>query len=436
MKLTRPDNKTIISKSPLLISILAATVIFIISIFIIEQRRNIKVAKLRLELSSEMRRINKKINDVLDDMYTGLAATTRIIDNSGSVLNFDNAARDILNSNKHLNNVSLIPGGIIKYTYPEGNKNALNSNILYDGSGEEAAAALAAYTSKKIKIAGPIRNFLKIETIAARLPIFLSGKFWGFSSAVVRLDVLMRASGIDNSKGSKYKYSLSYISYLNNKEVFFVGGKSLHNNITVEEYMSHINWKLYVCSAQTDYTLFLIPSLFSLIASLIIGYFIKRWIERILMLQSLVLQKDQQIADTEKEFKAIFENAPIGFAIIDVSTKSLSNTNRKFRKIFGLDERNVRNTMQGTTQDVFPDIFDKIPKVSHEDNIQISSVYKHVSPYGDEIWTNYKLFALPATSEENNKYVVIAEDVTEKLAAERKIKESEKNTNIYLTNHR
>ncbi|WP_394803762.1 PAS domain S-box protein [Niabella hibiscisoli] len=65
---------------------------------------------------------------------------------------------------------------------------------------------------------------------------------------------------------------------------------------------------------------------------------------------------------------------------------------------------------------------------------QLSGDYKHTTKQGDEIWTHYKLFALPTPSDQNLKYVVIAEDITEKLAAERRLKYSEKNTGTYLTN--
>ncbi|ULT42841.1 hypothetical protein KRR40_04620 [Niabella defluvii] len=92
-------------------------------------------------------------------MYSGLAAITRIIDDSGRVHNFEIVAAEVLANNNRLQSLSLIPDGTIKYTYPASNSIALNKSILYTGSKEEAAGALAAYRSKKNSDRGAFYQF-------------------------------------------------------------------------------------------------------------------------------------------------------------------------------------------------------------------------------------------------------------------------------------
>ncbi|MCH5721038.1 hypothetical protein [Niabella hibiscisoli] len=180
MRALSSNNQNILRNPPLLISTLVAIVVFIISILIIEQRSNIKITQARFELATEMKRVNSRLNDFFSDMYSGLAAITRIIDEKGQVHRFDTVAKEVLTNNNKLASISLIPGGTITYTYPTSNSIAIGKSILHTGSKEEAAGALAAYKSKKIVIAGPFTNFAGTECIAARLPIFIGEEFWGF----------------------------------------------------------------------------------------------------------------------------------------------------------------------------------------------------------------------------------------------------------------
>lgn len=422
------NNQNILKNPPLLVSVLAAIVVFIIALLIIEQRRNIKITQARFELATEMKRVNVMFNDFFSDMYSGLAAITRIIDDKGQVHHFDTVAKEVLANNSRLTSISLIPGGTIKYTYPATNNIALGKSILYTGSKEEAAGALAAYNSKKIVIAGPFTNFSKIESIAARLPVVIADKFWGFSSALVSLEDLLKASNIKNSDSSKYRYSLSYLSYINGKEFFFFGNKPAGGPTTLEEQMSHINWKFYITVQQSSFNLFWFPSILSLLGSVVIGFILKRTLDKTFKLQTLVFQKDRQIAEAQKEFKAIFDNAPIGFALINQDTRKFSSTNETFRRIFGL-ERGIfpeGSAPVAGTEEIFSDMLAKINEINDGNASRLSGDYKHVTKQGDEIWTHYKLFALPAPADQNRNYVVIAEDITEKLAAERKLKHSEK----------
>ncbi len=422
------NNQNILKNPPLLISVLAAIVVFIIALLIIEQRRNIKITQTRFELATEMKRVNVVFNDFFSDMYSGLAAITRIIDDKGQVHDFDTVAKEVLANNRRLTSISLIPGGTIKYTYPATNNTALGKSILYAGSKEEAAGALAAFKSKKIVIAGPFTNFSKMESIAARLPVIIGDKFWGFSSALVSLEDLLKASHINNQDRSKYRYSLSYLSYINGKEFFFLGSKPSAGPTTLEEPMSQINWKFYITAQQSSFSLFWLPSILSLLGSVVIGFVLKKTLDKTFRLQTLVFQKDRQIAEAQKEFKAIFDNAPIGFAVINQETRKFSSSNETFRRIFGL-ERGIFPEGNGPvagSEEIFSDMLAKINEIRDGNASRLSGDYKHITKQGDEIWTHYKLFALPAPADQNRNYVVIAEDITEKLAAERKLKHSEK----------
>lgn len=421
------DNENILSNSPLLISILAAVVIFVTSILILEQRRNIITTHARLELSAEMKRVNEELNLFFDDMYSGLAGIARVIDNNGEVHHFEEAAKEVLKNNPRLNNISLIPGGVIKYTYPETNDAALNRSILHTQNKEEVASALAAYHSKKIKIAGPFKNFSNVECIAARLPIFINGKFWGFSSAVIKLENLLKATGISDTSQLKYQYSLSYISHLNQKEIFFLGRRPDKRKTAVDEDVPYINWRFYVYTKKSGLRVILLPAVLSLLGSIIAAIIIGKRLERTLRLKNLISQKEKQIADTEKEFKAIFDNAPIGFAIIDGDTQILSSANKRFISFFGLEEPSSETLQAGASvqnmlDTIMPSRFNRFNKHTQP----LSGKYKHIDKEGKTLWIYYNLFALPSTAEGKEKYVVIAEDITEKLIAEQKLKESER----------
>ena len=424
MKAAAPGHSNILSKSPLLIGILAAVAIFITSILIIEQRRNIIITHSRLELSAEMKRVNDQFNLFFDDMYSGLAAITRVIDHNGEVHHFEEAAKEALKNNPRLNNISLIPGGIIKYTYPEDSEPALNKSILDARIGEEVAGALAAYHSKKIKIAGPFKNFSNVECVAARMPVFINGKFWGFSSAVIKLEDLLKATGITDSVKSRYKYSLSYISHVNNKETFFIGNSPGKKKIALDEDVPYIGWRFYIYAEKLGASVFLLPAILSLLGSVITGIIIKKRLERTLRLKNLISQKDRQIADAEKDFKAIFDNAPIGFALVN-NDGVLSSANDRFISFFDL-EAFSRETPQDPVKNMLNAITHHAWGSSDDHTQPISGRYKHINKVGKELWINYKLFALPSTAERKEKYVVIAEDVTERLIAEQKLKESEK----------
>lgn len=159
----------------------------------------------RLILEQAQKRIQQTLNQGLSTAQSLLF----LIDEQGNVSpHFDSAAADIKKYNEYVDVLEIVPDGIIKHVYPlEGNEAVIGYDILGDSLRNKEA--FKAIGRNKIYYAGPINLRQGGYGVVGRIPVLRKGKFWGFTSVVIKLETLKKAIGIKPDGAQDYYFQLS-----------------------------------------------------------------------------------------------------------------------------------------------------------------------------------------------------------------------------------
>lgn len=143
-------------------------------------------------------------------------SATRILaqgvrENNGLINNFEDYAEAVLKSVGGISNLQLAPDGIIRFIHPlKGNENALGHNILQDD--RRRKEALLAVKEHRLTLAGPFELIQGGVAVIGRNPVYLptpqGEQFWGFASALIFLEDLLKATELNSLEGRGYSYQL------------------------------------------------------------------------------------------------------------------------------------------------------------------------------------------------------------------------------------
>lgn len=131
----------------------------------------------------------------------------------GSINNFDDVAREILEMHPTLRNVSLAPGGVVSQIAPlETNRAAIGHDLLNDPARSEEA--VLARDSGRLTVAGPFSLVQGGEGVAVRQPVFLPEgdagprRFWGFIIVTFRFPDMLSEANLKALTDLGYAYEL------------------------------------------------------------------------------------------------------------------------------------------------------------------------------------------------------------------------------------
>jgi diguanylate cyclase (GGDEF)-like protein len=136
---------------------------------------------------------------------------------------FEGYANTLINSIDGIENLQLAPSGIVEKIFPlEGNEAAIGLNILSNTQHKEEA--LSAITNHKFIMVGPVDLVQGGVAIIGRAPVYLyrgtqREVFWGFTSALIYLDNLIKSTQLKQLQEDGYSYSLSRINANTGQEV-------------------------------------------------------------------------------------------------------------------------------------------------------------------------------------------------------------------------
>ena len=180
--------------------------------FIVVQQYQLVMEDEQQEMSNILKIVNQNLEQSLKNCYTTTLTLALTINDKGIPENFDDVGKKLLETNNIISTVQLVPQGIIKYIYPlKNNEAALNLNILTAPNLKEEA--IKSMILKKMYFAGPMNLKQGGIGIVGRFPIFINNKFWGFSAVIIKLDDLLKYSGIttvDNSSSVNLLRKLNF----------------------------------------------------------------------------------------------------------------------------------------------------------------------------------------------------------------------------------
>lgn len=322
----KPNGILQFTKKP----IIAGTLVFIILLVLVLAFSlllyfNFKSNR-QLQLKQTAYTAKDKLEKALNNSLSATKTLSFIITSYKADKDFDIVAQKILDNNSFIDAVELVQGGLITHVYPyKENAAAIGYDILKDTLTNKEA--LQAISRNEIYFAGPFALKQGYTGVVGRLPIFIDGKFWGFSAVIIKLSTLIRAAELDSSFSSAYLFQLSKINPNTGKEQFFLPHpEQFQNNNTVSVDVPTGNWKIYVRFVKNQrpsnfISLILLGILFSFTGGLFV-WFIAR---QPFVLNKLVEEKTAQVKQSEEKFRSLVEQSLVGVFIIQYNRFVYSN---------------------------------------------------------------------------------------------------------------
>ncbi|WP_119394498.1 bifunctional diguanylate cyclase/phosphodiesterase [Salinibius halmophilus] len=148
--------------------------------------------------------------------------------------------------------LQLAPGGVVTYLYPASPDSGVLGNNLLRNPVTQASAELAIST-KQIVVDGPRSLQQGGLGIVARQPIFIEQSFWGFATAVFRLNDLL--DNMDFSELSRAGYQLAIVVERPDSSPFPVLNGNLDTNpiSSTTLRLANLHWVLSIHSEKNSW---------------------------------------------------------------------------------------------------------------------------------------------------------------------------------------
>ena len=392
-------------------------------------RNHILKEEERNEMNAILTDTHQNIEQSLKNCYTTTVSLALTLDNNGIPQNFDTISKQLIKSNPLVSVVQLVPNGIIKYIYPmKGNEAAMNLNIL--GVKDLKREAENSIKTQKVYFAGPLKLRQGGIGIVGRLPIYNKNKFWGFTAVIIKLETLLKVSGINSMDKSNYYFQFSKRNPITFKEQFFLPSKTdLSKSYYVSQTITDSDSKLYLVAKKTYaiYPEILFSSILGLIVAISFGILTTKLLKKPEELRFLLKKQEAKLLKNEMKFKTIIDQAPIGFAIIDTRSGNLMKANKKYCDMFGYTFEEIKKL--DIKRLTHPDDLDKsLEYVKNLDEGKITeySMEKRcVMKTGKIIWVNLTVSQLCESNEKPTSYIAFVKGITERKEAEALIEKSQ-----------
>jgi PAS domain S-box-containing protein len=400
--------------------------------FSIFQRLQIIKENEHREMRSTLENLHQNIDQCLKGCYTATLTLALTINDNGTPDNFDSIGSQLVASNNCISTVQLVPNGVIKYIYPlQGNESALNLDLFSTPSVKREA--LKSMINRKMYFAGPLVLKQGGIGIVGRLPVYKKNKFWGFSAVVIKFGDLLKVSGINSIDTNKYYFQFSKINPNTQKEEFFLPlKKDIYKNQQISAKIPDGNWKLSLIEKKQNhhYSVLFLPSILGFILALLLGSFVTILLNRPRQLHKLLDIQEKKLLNSELKFKTIFNQAPIGIALVDNDTGAFLEINNKFCRILEYSENEMKTkNYQSIIHPHDLIINEKNEKALNEGQIKDYNLKKrYITKSGKKIWANIIVSSLSKENEKSNTNtnIAIVEDITLQKQTLEDLKKSEK----------
>lgn len=413
----------ILFRKPKAMGIFVFLILTMIILFVANQRYRVVMEDRRFEMSRILASVKHNVDQSLKNSYTAALTLGLTINGDGVPKNFDTVAAQLINSNRTLFAVELVPDGIIKYIYPlKGNEKALNLNVLND-SKTISMEANKAIESRKMYFAGPIALRQGGMGIVGRMPLFVKNKFWGFSAVVIKLDVFLKQAGVYEQMNNRFRFQLSKLNPVSAKEEFFLplfSDFSVVSSETID--FPDGDWKIYVAAVPSykPYLKVLFPTIFSVLLAALTGFLVYRVFKKPAELQLLVYAQATRLLENEIKFETIFDQAAIGIAEVDSNTGGFLRINGKFCKILGYTETELQHTnfQSMTHPDDLKEDLRYFQQLRSGTIREFELLKRYFRKDGQVVWVNLMITPLWKVGDTPSSHITVIEDVTARIEAE------------------
>ncbi|MCJ7756733.1 MAG: PAS domain S-box protein, partial [Gillisia sp.] len=380
------------------------------------------------EMSNIINLVENNVEQSLQNSYSIALSLALLVDDEGNIDNFEEIAPQLVDGNPNIDVVQLVPGGIITKVYPlEGNREVINYNILQENSLKSEATK--AIETRKIYFAGPFELKQGGIAVVGRLPVFIKNEFWGFSAVIIKLENLLRQSGIKKLAGGKYQFQFSKKDALTGEEIFFLPEiKNLNKTHSKSVTLQDGDWKVYIASKNPNEILFLILPIGFLILILAawLGWIISKVLKQPAKLQGLLKKKAGELIQSELKFRTIFDQAAIGIARLDSISGKILETNTKYGELLGYTAEDLTRLdyMQLTHPEDIQEDYNNMQRINSGEIREYTINKRIIKKNGDIGWVKLTVSTLRENGLGPEEHVALMEDITEKRLSELNLNKS------------
>lgn len=287
----------------------------------------------KAELNTVANTAKEKLQTTLSNCLTATKTLSFMVAQYQAEQNFDRVAKSIIESNKYIDALELIKGGVITNVYPlNENKMVLGFNIMTDSAQKETALHTAIQSD--IFFEGPLQLKQGYTGIIGRLPIKIDDKFWGFAAVVIKLSTLVKAAGMDNADNREYTFQFAKINTSTNETEFLLPQNNRFNlNAAVAVPVPEGNWKIFVSASESHFHITGIPFvILGFLLSFTGGAFAWFITKQPYQLKKQVEEKTLSFFNEKKLSESIINSLPGIFCFSDEAGKFL-RWNKNFETI-------------------------------------------------------------------------------------------------------
>ena len=138
-------------------------------------------------------------------------------------------------------------------------------------------------------------------------------------------------------------------------------------------------------------------------------------------------KSEAELRVSEERFRKVFEEGPLGMAMVDLIDGRILSVNRAYCDMLGYTEEELKRLtlVDVTHPDHHNEVVDSIQKI-REEQITISQIEKrYLKKNGEVIWASRALTKITDAEGELSYCLAIVEDITKRKQAEEALKESE-----------
>lgn len=429
-------------KKPLTAGFSAFITLLIISQFIAYQKYLINENEDKKAINNQVNLIKEKLQSLVMYSYTATKTLAYIVERNGIPPDFNKIATELLERNKYFDVVELVDGnGFITHVYPLKDNNVIGFNIIT--STTASSGALATIKRKDFFIAGPINLKQGGVGMISRQPIFIDGKFSGFSAVVTKLSTFFSDLNINTTIDNRFIYQLSRVNRKTGKEEFFLENDvASFKNFAVPIEMAFGEWKLYVIPAKqpinTAIWFALFGFLFALVGSWGVWYFVgqsDRFEKRVnikLLEQEAELKQihqttNERIKKSESSLNKAQQIAKLGSWELDIEKNKLSWSKEMYR-IFEKKPKHFKATQSAFYKTIHPEDKETVQKTfnnSLKNNKPYQIIYR--LKFDDEKikYVHEQCETIYDENQKPQKSFGIIQDITDRKKIEEVLKNSE-----------
>jgi PAS domain S-box-containing protein len=408
--------------------LLTFVILFFVFLISFQQYQILKKEQER-EMSVILNNIHENIDQSLKNCQSTITSLALTISDDGIQQNFDSVSKQLLNSNPDLSVVTLAPNGVIKHIYPlKGNEAAMNLNVFDSKSFQEEAYKFTK--TRKVFFEGPIKIKQGGVSILARLPVYKKNNFWGFTSAVINFKKLLKASGTNSIDSTKYSFQFSKINPISQKEEFYLPSKiDLTKNHYVSFSIPDSNWKIYLIKKNPNeiYLSYLFRGILGIMIAIFFGLFTTKILKNPEKLRVLLKEQETRLLANEMKFKMIFDQASVGFAIVDANSGVFIELNEKFSTILGHPQEHIigNEFTFFTHPDDIAENMSNFKKLQTGTISDYSTEKRYITSFGKPIWVNLTVSPLWKGNKKPTQNMVFIKDITSNKESQLLVRKSE-----------